>query len=476
MMSRRISRRAFLNAGVVVPVALAGRARPGPSADATSSPTPDGCEDDHTFHNWARTITCQPGQFCQPESQDEVVQIVKAALQSGKHVRTVGAGHSWSPLVLTKDVLLNLDKMQDLTVDVARRTATMQAGIRLKKLTPGLAEKGLGMANLGSIREQSIAGATATGTHGTGLGLGNLSTQIIGMKLVTGAGDVVTITQNDGDLLHAARVSMGALGIVTEVTLQCVPDYKLEYTAYSCKFDDVVQKIDALNQENTRVRLWWPVPPIGPKDNVILSTMNPPGTAAGVMERSESLLPGGPPPLAEAPLPMDTESLAATTALLARNPTGCLRLLRFTARYDQVLTVPLLPFLHRECEYAIPVRNTAEALRAFKRAVDEGDLSMKLPVEVRFVAKDQSLLSPARGSDVCYIGISTQDNATEVFERFEPIMRRLGGRPHWGKCYSLTRKDLEAMYPDSYETFRRIRKQLDPKGVFANELLQQLFD
>ena len=474
MMTRRISRRAFLNAGLVAPVALSN-GRPGPSPDATSGETFHTCDNDHAFHNWARTITCQPGQFCQPKSQDEVVQIVKAARQSGKHVRTVGAGHSWSPLVLTKDVLVNLDHMQQLAVDVPHRTATMQAGIRLKNLTRGLAAKGLGMANLGSIREQSIAGATATGTHGTGLGLGNLSTQIIGMNLVTGTGDVVTITQNDGDLLHAARVSLGALGIVTEVTLQCVSDYKLEYTAYSCKFDDVVEKIDALNQENTRVRLWWLVPSIGSKDNVILSTMNPPGTAAGVMGRSESL-PDTPQSLHEAPLPMDTEVLANTTALLAGNRTGCLKLLHFTARYDEVLTVPLLPFLHRECEYAIPVRNTVEALRTFKRVVDEGDLSMKLPVEVRFVAKDQTLLSPARGNDVCYVGISTQDNASEVFERFEPIMRRLGGRPHWGKCFSLTRKDVEAMYPDSFETFRGIRKRLDPKGVFANELLQQLFD
>jgi FAD/FMN-containing dehydrogenase len=193
------------------------------------------------------------------------------------------------------------------------------------------------------------------------------------------------------------------------------------------------------------------------------------------MERAESL-PAAPQALAGAPLPMETEALASTTALLAGNRTGCLKLLRFTARYEKVLNVPLLPVPHRECEYAIPARNTAEALRAFKRAVDEGDLSLKLPIEVRFVAKDQSLLSPCRGVDVCYIGVSTQDNAIEVFERFEPIMRRLGGRPHWGKCFSLTRKDLEAMYPDSYETFRRIRKELDPRGVFANELIQHLFD
>ena len=474
MMSRRISRRAFLNAGVMAPIALGARPQPGGAAPVEEGPALDSCDGDETFHNWARTISCRPGQYCQPGSTDEVVQIVKDALQSGKHVRVVGAGHSWSPLVLTRDVLVNLDRMQELTVDAAQRTATVQAGIRLKKLTPGLAAQGLGMANLGSIREQSIAGATATATHGTGLGLGILSTQIVGMKLLTGTGDVLTVRPTD-DLLAAARVGLGALGIVTEVTLQCVPDYTLEYSAYWCRFDDVLQRIDTLNRENARVRLWWLVPSIGPRDGVIVTTMNPPGTAPGVMERAESLGTGTGQALEAAPLPMDAESLAAT-AMVFRGRPDCTRLLRFVDRYEKVLSVPLLPVLHRECEYAIPVQSTADALRSLRRAVEEGGLSIKLPVEVRFVAKDDCLLSPARGRDVCYIGVSTQDNATEVFERFEPIMRRLGGRPHWGKCFSLVRKDVEAMYPDSFEKFRALRRELDPRGVFTNELMQQLFD
>jgi L-gulonolactone oxidase len=473
-MSRRVSRRTFLDAGVLAPLA-AGIATHVDAPALAQGPTLDTCDDDETFHNWARTISCKPARYCQPESTDEVVRIVKESGQAGKHVRVVGAGHSWSPLVLTRDVLVNLDKMKQVTVDTARRTATIGAGIRLKELTPALAEKGLGMANLGSIREQSIAGATATATHGTGIGLGILSTQIIGMKIVNGAGDVVTVDAGNADLLAAGRVSLGALGIVTEVTLQCVPDYKLEYTAYFCRFDDVVPRIDTLIRENTRARLWWLVPSIGPKDNVVLSTMNPPGTAPGIMERAESLSVGPAPPQEAAPLPMDADALAATSLVAGGRP-DCSRLLKFTDRYEKVLNVPLLPILHRECEYAIPVASAVDALRAFRRAVDEGGLTMKLPVEVRFAAKDDCLLSPARGRDVCYIGISTEDNANEVFERFEPIMRRLGGRPHWGKCYSLTQKDVAAMYPDSYEKFRTLRKQLDPRGVFANELMQQLFD
>jgi FAD/FMN-containing dehydrogenase len=471
MKSRRVSRRAFLDAGVALPIAWGARPQASVASPLEEGPTLDACDDNETFRNWARTINCRPARYCQPRSTEEVVGIVKDALQAGKKVRAVGAGHSWSPLVLTGDVLVNLDRMASLTVDTARRTATMQAGIRLKNLTRGIAEKGLGMANLGSVQEQSITGATATGTHGTGVGLGILSTQILGMKLVTGTGEVLSIGAADAERLAAARVGLGALGIVTEVTLQCVPVYDLEFKARFAKFDDVVPTIDALVRNNTRVRLWWLVPSIGPRDFMVVTTMNPPTTEAGTGARERS---GG--GLRE-PLPMDAEALAATAAALAGAPTeAALAPLTFVARYDKVMTLPPFKILHRECEYAIPVASAAEALLALRRAVVEGDLSMKMPVEVRFAAKDDILLSPARSRDVCYIGISTEDNATEVFDRFEPIMRRLGGRPHWGKCFSLVRKDLEAMYPDSYERFRALRKELDPRGVFANELMQQLFD
>jgi FAD/FMN-containing dehydrogenase len=417
------------------------------------------CTSNHVFHNWAQTITCKPDQFCQPKTEREVQQLVQQALKNGKHVRTVGAGHSWAPLVLTQDVLINLDELTQVTTDKIALTAQAQAGIRLKDLMPRLAEDGLGMANLGSIREQSIAGAISTGTHGTGLGLGNLATQIVGMRIVIGTGDVVNLTAGAPDLLRAARVNLGALGIITQVTIQCVKDYDLEYTAYACTFNDALAKLDDFNKNNTRVRLWWLVPPIGPKDTVIVTTMNPTGSA-----RSNGQA-----------LPLDLAGLFNNFEQLFTGP-NCSPFLQFTGHYDQILTVPLLPVLHRECEYAIPVERTADALQQLKRIIDEEDLSLTLPVEVRFVQRDDTLLSPANSRDVCYIGAATQPNANEVFERVEPIMKAVGGRPHWGKCFTLTRQEAEAMYPDTYEQFRKLRATWDPKGVFANELIHRLFD
>jgi FAD/FMN-containing dehydrogenase len=339
-------------------------------------------------------------------------------------------------------------------------------------LIENLAVDGLGMRNLGSITEQSIAGAISTGTHGTGLRLGNLSTSIVEMKLVTGTGDLVTIKETDGELLDAARVSLGALGIITEVTIQCVPIYDLEHSVYWCRFDDVIDEFATLNQENERFLIWWLVAPIGPKDNVIVVTMNPPGTPPGMLGQSGSV-PGE--TTDRGPLPMDTNDLLSV--ILKLFPTKPFhRILKQTGRYDRMLTIPLLPVFHREFEYAVPVENASEVLRLLRRIFDEGDLSTTLPVEVRYVAQDHSLLSPARGRNVCYIGVSTQPNANEVYARVEPIMKDFGGRPHWGKHFSLKRSEVEAMYPDSYDRFRKIRNDFDPEGVFANTLIRQLFD
>jgi len=419
------------------------------------------CTSNHVFHNWAQTITCKPDQFCQPASEAEVQQLVQQAIKDKKRVRTVGAGHSWAPLVLTEDILVNLDQLNLVASDSTSLRSQAQAGIRLKDLTPQLAEAGLGLVNLGSIREQSIAGAISTATHGTGLPFGILATQIVSMRLVTGTGDILAIKETDTDLLRAARVNLGALGIITEITLQCVKDYDLEYTAYACGFDEALAKLEDLNKNNTRVRLWWLVPAIGPKDRVIVTTMNPPGTGSA--------------PAGAAPLPMDVATLFTNFANLLSGAGPCTEFLKFKGHYDQILTVPLLPVLHRECEYAIPIEHTADALRAFKNVIDEQDLSLTLPIEVRFVKADDSFLSPTNGKDVCYIGAATQPNANEVFERFEPIMRALDGRPHWGKCFSLTRDDLQQMYGGKYEQFRKLPAQLDPNGIFSNELLTRLF-
>lgn len=178
---------------------------------------------EYTFRNWDGSLGCRPRRFYQPRYEEEVVEIVREASDAGDTVRTFGAGHSWSPLVVTDDALINLDKLnRHVSTDRERQRVTVQAGIRIKDLNRLLLEQDppLGMRNLGSIGEQSIAGAISTGTHGTGLKLGGLHTQIVEMKLVTGDGRLLSISADeDPELMAAARVNLGALGVITQVTI-----------------------------------------------------------------------------------------------------------------------------------------------------------------------------------------------------------------------------------------------------------------
>jgi len=429
------------------------------------------CRSRHTFRNWSRTLKFEVHQFCKPKTEARIVEIVKQARGAGGCVRTQGAGHSFSQLLPTDDTLISLDDLGgDIHVQGTRVRAP--AGMRLKDLIGRLADVGLAVQNMGSVTEQSIAGAISTGTHGTGLSLGSMSTQVVGVKLITGNGDVVSFAEADAEL-RAARLSLGALGILTEVTLDCVPHYQIEYNAYVGQFDHVMANLDALKAENERVLLWWLVP-FFDRDEVIVITKNPPGTPAGILGGAQDRVvhPFG---IRNAPLGKGADELWMFIAAQgAGGSSGFRRVWHMEGDYDEMLTLPLLPIFHTECEYAIPHAHSVKALQAFRAVVEENDFKLKLPIEVRFTAGDDILLSPGNNGPVCYVGASTEDNTAEVFARFEPLMRTFEGRPHWGKHFTLTRKDIQGMYPATYDSFVDLRNALDPDKVFSNSLLREL--
>jgi len=409
----------------------------------------------HTFENWSRSVKFTPKTFVRPTSEAEVVQVVTAAAEAGQCVRTQGAGHSFSQILTTNDVLLKLDRLPDKCV-VSGTQATVCAGMQLKEVIAALQARGLGLRNIGSVTEQSIAGAFSTGTHGTGICLGSLASQVSAVRLVDGQGQVRQLTSAAD--LAVARVNVGMLGVITEVTLDCVPYYNVEYNAYLCRFGDVIDRIDDLKDTNERALLWWLRPPTGPQDRVVIIIKNSPGAPPG--------FPANDPVLDDHAIPGLSSGLSFDAGLLGvvllGLPVGAgrfRRILRYTAGYEDVLTIPLLPVFHRECEYAIPAAHAADALRELRTVLDEGDVRLILPIEVRFQAEETHLLSTAhnRPQGVCYIGVASgvevMANAPEVFERFEPIMRAFGGRPHWGKHFNLNRKELAAMYPASHSSF-----------------------
>jgi FAD-linked oxidoreductase len=429
----------------------------------------------YTFRNWDRTLVSRPLRYYQPASEEEIVEIVRGVNRAGGTLRVAGAGHSWSPLVLTDDTLLNLDRLsQVLSVDIDRMQVTVGAGIRLKRLNELLPQYGLGLANLGSIAEQSIAGAISTATHGTGLRIGNLSTRIIAMNLVTSDGHLLRLSaESDPELMAAARVSLGALGVITLVTIQCVKAFNLRVRGEVRPFDQVLGQIDQLNRENERVRLYW----FSGTDVIYVMTFNP------TNERET----------ARQPIAEWFNNVALRQGLMSillktghRLPASVNRINQFQARVgfksedrvaqsDHALTIAMPPF-HQETEYAVPVERTVQALRLTRELIERNHFRANVPVEVRFVAADQNMLSPAYDRDVCYLGAYTYGGefARDYFQGFERAMKSLGGRPHWGKCHNLTVVEARAMYP-LYDRFNGIRRRLDPCGTFANPFIHNLF-
>lgn len=465
------TRREFLNAaGVVSAAAMFDGCGPIRLPDNSHCPLPDlpATVSGHLFENWSRTIRFGPKAFVRPRCEAEVQRLVTQSFRDRCCVRTQGAGHSFSQLLPTADTLVTLDDLKpDGVIRVDGHRVTVSGGLRLRDLIRLLRRQDppLGLRNLGSITRQSIAGATATGTHGSGLTLGALSTQVAGMRLVDGTSTARVVTGSDQVDLAAARISLGALGIVTQVMLDCVPDYLLEYTAYATDLEDIIQNIDELNQNNDRVVVWWFVNDVLPRDFVILITKNAVRDGSRLLSSASE---------GRKRLRKDDTSLLRS---VARESTkgGRRRLLHFVRPYDEVLTIPLLPVYHRECEYAIPISTTARALKMLRAVVEEGDISLRLPIELRTVDSDDVLLSPCRGRRVCYIGASTLVNSTEVFERFEPLMKSLEGRPHWGKNFTATQDEVQRWYGPGYDDFVRVRATFDPQRVFSNSMLNELF-
>ena len=211
------------------------------------------------FRNWSDTVVARPTRYVQPRTEDELVELVRDTHARGGRLRIVGAGHSWSDAAACQDTMVNLDRLDRVVeVDAQASQVTVQAGIRIRELIVELERRGLALANVGSIAEQSIAGAIGTGTHGTGLAYGSLSTQLVRFRLVTGQGEVRTVTpESDEALFYAGAVSFGALGVMTQVTLQVEPTYDIEESAFAMPFRAALRLAPQLYREHPRLKFWW---------------------------------------------------------------------------------------------------------------------------------------------------------------------------------------------------------------------------
>lgn len=428
-----------------------------------------------TWRNWARTEEVRPIRVERPASPEAVQRAVAAAAASGLPIKAVGAGHSFTGIAVAPGVQLELDALSGVVdADAATGRVTLAAGTRLHQLPKLLAPYGLALPNMGDIDRQSIAGATSTGTHGTGLGFGGLATQIVGARLVTGTGELITVSESERpELLPAVRLGLGALGVLVEVTLQLVPRFVLHAEEGPEPLEEVLDGWEARVRGADHFEFYW-----HPHTQV-------------AMTKTNTRLPGDAPrrPLGKMSRWLDDELLAngvfrGVCALATAAPGVVPFFARQVERlqsgrdftdFSPSVFVTNRTVRFREMEYAIPLGAVPEALREVAQLIERRDWKISFPVEVRAAAADENWLSTAYGRESGYIAVHRyfREDQREYFDAVERIMTAHGGRPHWGKMHTRTAETLREVYP-RFDDFLAVRDELDPERRFANPYLDRV--
>lgn len=390
------------------------------------------------FTNWSGSLRFTPGERVVPDNEDEVVDLVRGAAERGATIRPVGAGHSSSPLARTDDILMSSDGLSGL-VRHTDDTATIRPGTYLGDVGPALHEVGLALENYGDVDLQSIGGAVGTGTHGTGRDLTAFSGMLVGARLVTGKGEVLDVDTDDMDLLRAMRVSLGVLGVVTELTLRVRTPFELHRREWCVPVQDCLANLDALIGRNRNVDFYWHPR----RDEAQLRTHNHLG------EDPDDLFASMP-----CPEGLHREKQGWSHEVI---PQG--RGLEF-----------------EEMEYMLPAEAFVDCFREIRaRVIEKHRQYVAWRVLCRVIAPEDGYLSPYNGGETMTIAL-LQNNTLPYrgyHEDLEPVLRAHGGRPHWGKHHSLDAGELRPLYPD-WDRFAAVRERLDPNGVFLSEDMRAL--
>ncbi|MGO9153823.1 D-arabinono-1,4-lactone oxidase [Mycobacterium sp.] len=422
--------------------------------------------------NWAREQFCAPSAIVLPTSEAELVEVVARSAQCGERVRAVGTGHSFTDCACTDGVMIDMTGLQRvISADPASGLVTIEGCAKLHTLGSQLAQRGLGLENQGDIDAQSITGATATATHGTGARFPNLSARIVSLRLITAAGDVLTLSEGSkGDDYLAARVSLGALGVISQVTVQAVPLYTLNRRDERRALTETLERLDEYVDGNDHFEFF--VFPYG--DTALTRTTRrsdeePTPTPTWKRRLSEDFenaglslicqtgrrLPGAAPRLNRLMTSLMSE---ATVTDRAYKVYATERKVRFT-----------------EMEYAIPREHARAAIQRVIDLVHRRKLPIMFPLEVRFAAPDDAFLSTAHGRNTCYIAVHqyTGMEFETYFRAVEAIMDEYAGRPHWGKRHYQTAGTLRERYP-GWDRFAAVRDRLDPDRVFLNDYTRRV--
>ncbi|HEU4566439.1 MAG TPA: D-arabinono-1,4-lactone oxidase [Marmoricola sp.] len=426
-----------------------------------------------TWRNWAGLATARPAQVISPRDAGEVADAVVAARSQRMTVKMTGAGHSFTGIAAPDGLQLLPDELTGIvSVDREAMTVTALAGTPLHALNAGLETLGLSLHNMGDIDRQTVAGAISTGTHGTGGLVASLSAQVAGLELVTGDGSLLRATEDENaDVLAAARVGLGALGVITAVTFRVEPLFTLEAVEAPMSWDAALASFDELVEQNHHFEMYWF-----------------PHTDRMLTKRDNRTV-DDPEPLSRARAWLDDELLANTVfgwvnglgnrvpALIPRLNEVSGRALtarRFSDVPHRVFTTPRR-VVFREMEYALPREAGLQALREVRRRIEASRWRISFPVEVRVAPADDIPLSTASGRDSIYLAfhVNQRTDHHDYFEGVEEVLQAYDGRPHWGKLHTRTALDLEPAYP-RWAEFQTLRDRLDPDRVFTNAYLRRV--
>ena len=432
------------------------------------------------WRNWAGTATATPARWCRPRSEAEISAAVKDAASAGLRVRALGSGHSFTAVAATSGLALDLSQWTGVTAaDTRTGLVTARSGTTLRALNAELGGLGLAMANLGDIDAQTLAGALSTGTHGTGARLGGLATQVESLELVLADGSVTSCSATSRpELFAAARIGLGALGVITAVTLRCVPSFALLADERPVPVEEVLEQFDALADANNHVEFYWF--PYGRK---------------ALVKRNNRLSPGGSAAAGAArPMPgwrrfwefevMENAAFGALCRIGRARPRLIPALNRFSSAAlssrsytDLSHRVFVTPRRVRfaESEYSVPRESLGHVIAELRRAVPRVPDPVMFPVEVRVAAADDVWLSTGYGRESAYVAIHQYAGLPyrAYFDRFESIVAEVAGRPHWGKLHSLDAERLRPLYP-RFDEFRRVRAEVDPEARFGNAYLTRV--
>jgi L-gulonolactone oxidase len=427
------------------------------------------------WSNWSGTEVTHPVRQTHPSNVDELAEDIRAAAAQGLQVKAAGSGHSFTGVAATDGLMVHLDRMAQIrSLDVPSAQVTVEAGMSLHALNAALDAHGLALANLGDLDVQTVAGATSTGTHGTGHALGGLATQIIGLELVDAEGKLVQCSATESPrTFAAARIGLGALGVVTAVTLQCVPAFALRAVEAPMPLEEVLEGFDELADGNDHFEFYWF-----------------PHTKRALTKRNNRIPAGDRVrPLSRFRYWMDDELLSNTVFGWTQGLTA--RVPRLTGTVNNVATRALTAREYvdasykvfcsprrvrfREMEYAVPRESLVDVLRSVEAWIESSGERIPFPIEVRVAAPDDIWLSTAYERATAYVAVHQFHRLEHerYFRAVESIVGGVRGRPHWGKLHYLDADELERLYPRMGE-WREVRARLDPSGIFGNAYLDRV--